>query len=352
MIAPDVIVRELAHHSVEESDDGRWYIIDGQRLMSVTTAFNSIAKHALIPWAAGLTAEAAFDNLPCLVAATRRKDCGRTGARCDHDPGVLVCETCPCRVCRPCVTKWLADQHIHVSARRADEGQRVHDVAEWWTLHDEVKAHDPDVEKYVAAFELFIADYGILPDDFLLAEALLVNRDIESAGQTDGVVRIHAARSEAAAKLISRILTRSGRPVTWKQAQQQKLTLDLLLDWKTRDHEKPKLYPEYALQLAGYRHFPVIRIKGSDVEVPMIPTDGGIVVQLRPNGYTVRPVICDEATYRNGFLPALQLYRWLTESGPTSVSSRTFVLPETLRARERKAAKEAAAQTIPQPAAA
>jgi hypothetical protein len=344
-------VREFPFHSVEESDDGRWYIIDGQRLMSVTTAFNAIAKRGLIPWAAGLTAEQAFADLPTLVSASRRPLCENTWSRCRHEPGES-CDRCPCRVCRLCVQKWLADRHVRETARRADEGQRVHDVAEWWSYHGEIKDHDTDIAPYVKSFQEFTADYGIVPDDFLLAEALLVHRDIESAGQTDGVVRIHAERSPEAAKLISRILTHRGKPVSWKQAQKRKLTVDLILDYKSREttvdddgeiHGSAKFYPENALQLAGYRHFPIIRVKNSDTEVPMLPTDGGIIVQLRPDGYTLRPVVCDRDTYERGFLHALALYRWLTESGPASVSTRTFVLPETVAARARKAAKEQAA---------
>ncbi len=42
--AEQIIRRELPFHSVEESDDGRWYIIDGQRLMSVTTALQALGK--------------------------------------------------------------------------------------------------------------------------------------------------------------------------------------------------------------------------------------------------------------------------------------------------------------------
>jgi hypothetical protein len=62
--AEQMIRRDLPFHSVEESDDGRWYIIDGQRLMSVTTAFNAIAKRGLVPWAGKLAAEQAFADLP------------------------------------------------------------------------------------------------------------------------------------------------------------------------------------------------------------------------------------------------------------------------------------------------
>lgn len=341
--AEAMIRRDLPFHSVEESDDGRWYIIDGQRLMSVTTAFNAIAKRGLVPWAGKLAAEQAFLELPTLVVASRRRPCERSNNRCKHEPD-QVCERCPCRECKACVAKWVGDRHVRETARRADEGTRVHDVAEWWSFHGTIKDHDDDIAPYVKSFLAFVDEYGITPADVLLAEALLVHREIGAAGTTDGIIRFHAERSEAAAKLISRLLQ-----VPWRKAQAQKLTVDLLIDYKTREGDPtredngPRFYPEYALQLAGYRHFPVVRIKNSDHEEPLQATDGGLIVQLRPDGYTARLVVCDEDTYRRGFLPALRLYDWLVESGPASISSHTFVLPETVAARARKAAKEQAA---------
>jgi hypothetical protein len=335
--AEQMIRREFPFHSVEESDDGRWYIIDGQRLMSVTTALDALGKRGLIIWSANLAAELAFVELPRLAGARHVDPCGRTWSRCRHEDGE-TCERCPCRECRACTQAWVARRHERESSRRADEGTRVHDVIEWWTLHDEIKAHDDDIAPYVEAFLAFVAEYGIRPDDFLLSEALLVHRDIGAAGTTDGVVRIHAERTPAAAKLVSRL---TGVP--WRKAMKLKLTVDVIVDWKTREDDEAQYYPEYALQLAGYRHFPVVRLKDSDVEVPMLPTDGGVIVQLRPNGAGVRLVVCDEDTFRRGFLNALGLYEWLIECGPASVSSRTFVLPETLAARARKAAQEQAA---------
>ncbi|GAA0495185.1 hypothetical protein Ade02nite_19080 [Paractinoplanes deccanensis] len=334
--AEAVLTREFPFHSVEESDDGRWYIIDGQRLMSVTTAFKAAAKRGLVEKSASLSAELAFDQIPLIVSASRRKPCGNTWSRCKHEDGES-CERCPCRVCRACVQRWIAEQHNREWGRRADEGVRVHDVAEWWSYHGEIKDHDADIAGYVTSFQSYVADYGITPDDVLLAEALLVHRKIGAAGQTDGIVRIHAERTEKAAKLVSRLTQ-----TNWRKAQKQKLTLDVLFDIKTREAEEPKFYPENALQLAGYRHFPVIRVKNSDTEVPMLPVDAGVIVQLLPHDYAVRPVVCDRATYENGFLPHLNAYRWTTEDGAAAVSSRTFVLPETVAARARKAAKEQA----------
>jgi hypothetical protein len=305
--------------------------------MSVTTALNAVAKRGLVDWAGLLAAELAFDELPTLNAASRRKPCERTTNRCGHGPDV-TCDGCPCRVCRPCVQRWLARRHVRESARRSDEGVRVHDVAEWWSFHGHIKDHDEDITPYVASFQEFIVDYGVTPEDVLLAEAIVIHREIGAAGQTDGIVRFHADRTEKAAKLISRLTQ-----VRWQRAQKLRLTLDLIIDYKTREKDEPKLYPEMAMQLSGYRHFPVVRIKNSDHEEPLQATDGGLIIQLRPDGYTARPVVCDEDTYRRGFLPALNLYGWLTESGPASISSHTFVLPETVAARARKAAKEQAA---------
>lgn len=353
--AAEILRRDLPFHSVEESDDGRWYIIDGQRLMSVTTAFKAIAKQALVPWAGMLAAEQAFADLPLLVRASRIRPCERTWNRCQHEPAE-TCERCPCRQCRLCVQKWVGDQHARVSSRRADEGVRIHDVAEWWSYHGEFKAHDADIASYVKSFGQFVDDYGIEPDDVLLAEALLVHREIGAAGQTDGIIRLHAERSELAAKDISRLRMAAGERMPWKKAQKLKLTADVLIDYKSRETHLDeagevkggaKFYPENALQLSGYRHFPVIRIKNSDEEVPMPAVDGGMVIQLRPDGYATRLVVCDQATYEHGFLPALRTYQWLTEHGAASVSSHTFVLPETVAARERKAAKQAAASEQP-----
>lgn len=338
--AENMIRRDLPFHSVEESDDGRWYIINGQRLMSVTTAFNAIAKRGLVPWAGKLAAEAAFLDLPTLNVASRKKPCGNSSSKCRHE-GAELCERCPCRECKACVAKWIADRHLRETARRADEGTRVHDVAEWWSFHGTVKDHDDDIAPYVKSFLEFVAEYGITPDDVLLAEALLVHREIGAAGTTDGIIRFHADRSEAAAKLISRI-----KQIPWKKCQALKLTVDLLIDWKTREGDEAKLYPEYALQIAGYRHFPVVRIKNTDHEEPLQATDGGLIVQLRPDGFTARLVVCDQATYEQGFLPALQLYDWIVASGPASISSYTFVLPETVAARARKAAKEQATKEV------
>ncbi|MEU8334859.1 hypothetical protein [Micromonospora tulbaghiae] len=333
------------HGVIEDESDNRWYLIDDLRLISSSTVASVISKEALVRWAANLAAKAAFDELPTVVVSSRVKPCGNTGSRCTgeggHEP-TTRCDRCPCRVCRACVTAWLARRHAEHSARRADEGTRIHDVAEWWALHGEIKPYDDDIAPYIASFEAWVAEYGLTPDDFLVSEVIVVNRTAGYAGTCDGIVIFHADRSDAAAKLVARV---TGIP--WKQCKKRGLTVTLVIDFKTREGDEPKFYAPQALQVTGYRHAETLRIKGTDVEVPMIPTDGGLLVQIRPDGVTPRLVMTDDDTFQRGFLPALATAKWVIEDGPRAVSSRTFVMPETIAARRRKAAREAAAEAPP-----
>lgn len=336
-------------HGVEQADDRRFYLIGDFRLISVTTITGTIDKPALLRWATNTAVASVFAELPAIVIASRTKPCGNTGHRCGHEPSER-CTLCPCAECKACLARWLSERHIANSARRADEGTRVHDVAEWWSYTGEIKPHDQDIVPYVKAFEAFVAEYGLTPDSFLVSEALVVNKGAGYAGTTDGIIRFNADATQAAAKLVSRVTK-----VPHKRAAKLGLSVDLVIDFKTREGEGPKFYPEQALQLTGYRHAPTIRIKNTDIEQPMLPTDGGMLVQLRPDGVTTRLAVTTERTYRRGFLYALGLTKWLIEEGPAAVSAHTFVLPETIAARARKAEKEqaaAAAVELPVPTAA
>ena len=74
----------------QATDRGRYYThpVTGQQLVSVTNVLGqSMAKPALVPWAAKMTAEAAWDALPRMVAALRRPtDCRPTRAPADYTP--------------------------------------------------------------------------------------------------------------------------------------------------------------------------------------------------------------------------------------------------------------------------
>lgn len=342
----------VSSESVTDDETGqRYYPVDGKNFWSVSTATSVIDKEGMPRWAAGLAAKLAFDELPTVLTAARTKPCGRTYYRCKHDWRDPHNEGCACRVCETCVKKWLTERHIAEKGRRADEGRRTHDVIEWWALHGEWIGHKDDITPYVAAFRALADEYGLRPEDFLLTECVVINRAHEYAGKTDGIIRFHARRSQAAAELVARVLTRAtGKPVTAEQAIELDLYVDLVVDFKTQEKpvEKEKFYPDQALQLAGYRWSPVMRIKNTEQEADMPDTHGAALIHLRPDGFTVRLTVADESVFE-AFLWALNLFRWLVESGTKSVSPRSFPLPkpEKKKAAPRKATKAAPATAEP-----
>lgn len=328
MTAP-TIERPGPVDSFTDEQGARFYEIDGNKYWSVTTALKIMAKEGLPPWAAGLAATAAFDELPRVIRATRTKDCGNTWSQCGRANGGhdwrARCSSCPCRDCRPCMAKWLAGRHLAVRDRRADEGRRVHDWIEQWVISGGVIAEmADDIAPFVRAFLAFVKAYGLRPDSWQLAEATVVNRAEEYAGTTDGVVQFEARASDEAAAIVAMLLQ---QPKSVCVANS--LTVDVVVDFKTKDEapdKEVKFYDEVALQLAPYRFASVVRIKRLGIEEPMPDTHGGMAVQLRPDMAIPRLCVVDERTYE-AFLKTLWLYRWRIESGAASVSSRSFKVP-------------------------
>jgi len=75
-------------------------------------------------------------------------------------------------------------------------------------------------------------------------------------------------------------------------------------------------YPEWGLQLAGYRWADYIVLPGDPVLYPMPQIQRAGVLHLRPDLYTdtgwrlIEYPISYDLDYRKGFLAALELYRW------------------------------------------
>jgi hypothetical protein len=313
--------------------DGEYYTHPAtqRRYVRVSTALETKAKQGLPPWAAGLAAEAAFAELPRVVAASRRRPCERTYNRCDHD-WQTKCDRCPCGECRACVQKALTNKHWTEKKRRADEGTAVHNAIEHWVLHNGIwpADFDPQLEPYRKAFEDFVRDYGLTPDSWEMAEATILNHTEGYGGTLDGQVRFAWGVTELANDFCARL---------GKVGQDVRVTLDA----KSREDEGTRLYVEHSLQLAAYRHAEVLLMRDG-TEYPLPPTDGAAILQLRPDGYALRPVVADERTYR-AFLTLLSFWRWLDEFGDTAIAARSFLLPEDYKrdkanrkAREKRAA--------------
>jgi hypothetical protein len=305
------------------SKDKRFYVFgegdDQETLMRVSTALSHLDKEGLRRWAAGLAADAALDELPKLIKATRTRECGNTWKRCQHDFRVR-CVTCPCGECLACVKKWMANRHYAETARRSDEGTRVHDIAEHWVLsHGEVRSHDADIAIYVKQWLAWADDYGLTPDSWDMTEATVINREYSYAGTLDGIVVIHADATPLAAELVAKVLQLPLSQVGGKSVR-------VIADAKSREKEEAQLYAEHSLQQAAYRNGQVVRLRDGR-EFPLPATDGAIIVQVRPDGYLCRPVVVDDNTFA-AFLSLLSVAKWHLEYATASVSSRSFKVPK------------------------
>lgn len=347
--------------------EGDWYThpTTGEKFLRVTSALKVMPKEGLVPWAAGLTAKAAFAELPRVVAASRTRACGRTYARCGHDYRER-CEGCPCGDCRDCMVKLLRNLHWVEKTRRADEGTRAHKAIEQWVLSGGVWPRlDDDIKPYIASFRKFVTDYGLTPESWEMTEATIINRTHGWGGTLDGQLRIRWGVTELADDFCARLCAYLGKPPS-----------DVLVteDNKTREDPAAQLYQDHSAQLAAYRRGQFILFRDG-TEVPLPPTDGGALLQLRPFGestedgdeedggcYTFRPLVTDDHTYQ-AFLGSLTAYRWVVERGSASIAVKSFPLPEEYKrdkrnrkAREKRAAAKSngtqpAARTVKAPAA-
>jgi hypothetical protein len=295
--------------AITNEDGSRWYYHPVKRdpkteepvkYLSVTTALNAIGKHGLKFWAAQGAAALAMDEIPRMIKALRREPCDATRSKQ------------ACKECRPCVEYWLSLWHYRESEDAKRRGSRIHKYKEHWIRHGQWPFVEEQDRPYTVAFEAFVADYGLEPTSWTMLECTVIDHTFGLAGTLDGEIEVKP-------------VTRLAREFVAKIGKQGK-TVRVLEDTKTRAKPGARLYEESALQLAGYRYSPSILLPDG-TEKPMPDTDGAAVLQLRPDGYTFRPVDTSEFTYR-AFLSAMWLYRWLTECGPQAVQVGSFVLPE------------------------
>lgn len=289
---------------------------------SVTTALGIVDKPALKFWAANLAAERSMANLPKLIGAARIADCGRARAKSDP-PG--------CKVCAACVEAWVALHHVGETERRSREGSAAHDAFEWWIKTGDWKyvprpdwgewAPTPDVmAPYILRLREFIQDYGLNPESFLAAECTVWHHRLKYAGTLDAIVVIRPITKKAA-EFCAKINLSLGLPLD--------TPVTPLVDLKSREGEDAAIYPEYTLQLTGYRFAETMTPKGgaAEMERPMMSTDAAAILQVRPDGYTFRPVIADGRSMA-AFRAALELATWAAEYGPESTLVRAFPRPD------------------------
>jgi hypothetical protein len=268
------------------TERGRYYTdpAGGPDLISVTNALSSIAKPALLPWAAGCAADAVLADP---IATARR---ART------EPTALRRE--------------LVGLHRDSSERAKDLGTRVHVRAQALVLGAPYPA-DPEVEPYAVQlarwFRLWRVDFD---RDVVAVESTVFNRQRGYAGTGDLWIWLPTGPH--------------GRRQLW------------LVDYKT-SAKKPAttVYDEQPLQLAALRHAPLI-ILPDDSEEPAPRATRTAILNLRPRSHRLIELPSGRTEFA-GFLGALATTRYL-HSAPAPGAYPTVVPSWAPAATDRKAA--------------
>jgi len=233
-----------------------WYRdkVTGDKLRRVTTILSqgSTKGDVLALWAANLVAETAFANLPALVAASLYPD--QQTAMYD----------------------WLRRAPLRKKDERADIGSAVHQIIEAEVLGQPIAPgllDDPEMAPYLHHFGRFVREWNVT---FEASEMVVGNRTAGYAGTLDYLLRspLIAAEFDIPASTV------------------------LMGDTKTGGELDVKgVYPEAALQMAAYRKAEVAWLRdGSTVPMPATHSTG-VVLHLRPEGYRLIPVVCDDQVF-------------------------------------------------------
>lgn len=232
-----------------------WYRVPGTdtKLRRVTTILSTgFPKPQLVFWAANLTAEDAFANLPRLVAASLNP--------ADREEAY----------------DWLRKGHIRKKDERAEIGGAVHDVIEAHVLGQPIPESfltDEEIAPFVENFLRFVTEWEI---EFEASEMVVGNLTDGWAGTLDYLFR---------SAPIARVLGVPARTL-------------FVGDTKTGGELDEKgVYPEAGAQMSAYRRAEVAWLRdGTQIPMPKVH-DTGIVLHLRPEGFRVMPLKCGDDVY-------------------------------------------------------
>ncbi|MDJ0460644.1 hypothetical protein [Streptomyces sp. H27-C3] len=254
-----------------------WYRdkVTGDKYRRVTTILSqgSTKGDVLAMWAANLVAEVAFDNLPTLIRASLRTET------------------------RTKMYDWLRRAPLRKKDERADIGSAVHSIIEAHVLGEPMPADlvdAPEMAPYLHNFLRFVEEWQVT---FEASEMVVGNRTAGYAGTLDYLLRspLIAARFEIPADTV------------------------LMGDTKTGGELDVKgVYPEAALQMSAYRKAEVAWLRdGSTVPMPATHSTG-VVLHLRPEGYRLIPVVCDDQVFA-AFRIVQQAADWMSGLSKTVV---------------------------------
>lgn len=250
----------------QDTDQGRYYTHPktGELLVSVTNVLSTcMAKPALVPWAAKITAEKAVATTPALVASLRIKPC---------KPKRVADE---CGRCTPCLTKTIKREVTVVREKASDLGTRIHHHADAHVTGRQVP-HDDEVEPYLEQYLRFLDDFGIdLTTDVEAAELTVAHPKLGLAGTLDLLLHLPLDGTfDNTTKALP-----EGQRALW------------LVDIKT-SATKPAdtVYDEMPLQLTALKNATEMWLP-DDTVAPMVKgITGCAVLNLRTDSYALIPL--------------------------------------------------------------
>ncbi|MET7939651.1 hypothetical protein [Streptomyces sp. NPDC005302] len=227
----------MAGVSTIKRGDSRFYIDpnDGDiKVPGVTSVGSMLPKDFLTFWAAKEAAEAAVSNWDIVSQLIER------------DPKGAV--------------DYLKNAHRRKSKAASDLGTAAHDyferLARGETVHD--RHVHMDVKPHVRWFREFLDE---VQPEFLYLEETVWSDTHKYAGSFDAIAKV------------------DGEVV--------------ILDWKT----SKSIYDSVALQLSAYRYADRIILAESGESVPVPEIVGGGALHVRPEGWALHPVQCDEEVF-------------------------------------------------------
>lgn len=269
---------------------GRFYEWRNDRYFSVTTIIGGgIPKPALINWAKKFVADYTLDQW---VLLSRKVELMETIE--DDDDRASERET---------IRKWLSDSPYRDRDKKADLGTLVHDYAEAHTLGKPMPPIPDDAAPFLEQFRQFIDQYE---PTFIAVEAPCLSREQKYAGTLDAIAEFPTGKFTD--RFLATVLGSLDEIDIEQRVAHLRIrgTVRLLLDWKT---SKSGIFPEVGLQLAAYRYADTFLGMPDGSEATMPEVDGAAAVNLRPEKFTIYPVMTDETIYRT-FLYAREVFRF------------------------------------------
>ncbi len=229
---------------IEFFEKSHRYKVDGEWVVSVTTALNGIPKNGLNRWYARTVAEHAVTNLSTVAA---------TIDAMGQDPAIAMLAAIP-------------EAQRDTAAVR---GTEVHEIAERYINGEEVEVTS-ELMPYVRGYAKFVDDHDPEP---LHDEIYVASKEHGYAGKLDSIQRLKRLHPGL-----------------------------VLVDYKT----SRKVRGQYALQCAAYRYAEFAQLPDGD-DIPMPEVDDVYILHIQPEGYDLVPVDAGRETFAR-FLAAKENY--------------------------------------------